>query len=75
MTRGTGNLFQHFTAHKEDFAASSLKSVWSLKYSEDLAYQPSSGWALGEIRRTKVNYTFENLEDQDEVSSESPAFQ
>ncbi len=61
MTRGTGTLFQHFTTRKENFVTFASKSVWSLKHSEELAYQPTSGWGLGEIRRTKENYTFKIL--------------
>ncbi len=34
-----------------------------------------SGWAEEEIRRAKVNFTSENVEGQDEVSSEAPASQ
>ncbi len=37
--------------------------------------QPRSGRAEKEFRRVKVNFTFENLEGQDEVSSEASAFQ
>ncbi len=34
-----------------------------------------SRWAEEEVRRAEVNFTFENLEGQDEVSSEVSAFQ
>ncbi len=34
-----------------------------------------SGWAEETVRRVKVNFTFENFEGQDEVSSETSAFQ
>ncbi len=37
--------------------------------------EPGSGWAEEEARRVKVNFTFENVEGQDEVSSEASAFQ
>ncbi len=33
------------------------------------------GWTEKEIRRVKFNFTFENLEGQDEVSTEAPGFQ
>ncbi len=37
--------------------------------------QAVAGWVDKEIRRAYVNFTFENREDQDEVSSEASAFQ
>ncbi len=37
--------------------------------------KPGLGWAEEEFRRVKVNFTFENVEGQDEVSSEASAFQ
>ncbi len=37
--------------------------------------QSDSGWAEEEFGRVKVNFTFENFEGQDEVSSEASAFQ
>ncbi len=36
---------------------------------------PGSGWAEEEVRRAEANFTFGNLEGQDEVSSEMSAFQ
>ncbi len=33
------------------------------------------GWAEEEFRRVKVNFSFENFEGQDEISSEASAFQ
>ncbi len=39
-----------------------------LQYSIGVPSLPSSGWAEGGIRRVKVNYTFGNLEGQDETS-------
>ncbi len=33
------------------------------------------GWAVIKVRQAKVNFTFENLEGQDEVSSKASAFQ
>ncbi len=35
----------------------------------------SPGWAEGEFRLVKVNFTFANFEGQDEVSSKASAFQ
>ncbi len=37
--------------------------------------QPGSERAEEDVRRAKVNFTFENLEGQNEVSSEVSAFQ
>ncbi len=33
------------------------------------------GWSEEEFRRVKVNFSFENFEGQDEISSEASAFQ
>ncbi len=35
----------------------------------------ASGWAEEEFRRVKINFSFENFEGQDEISSEASAFQ
>ncbi len=33
------------------------------------------GWAEEEFRRVKINFSFENFEGQDKISSEASAFQ
>ncbi len=38
------------------------------EFSVGVPSQPNLGWLEEEIRLTKVNYTFKNLEDKDEVS-------
>ncbi len=57
-----------------DGTAPSSKTTWSLQLSEGVPWQSGSGWAE-EVRRVKVNFTFENVEGQNKVSSEASAFQ
>ncbi len=37
--------------------------------------QPGPGWVEEEVRRVKVNFTFENFEGQDDVRSEASVLQ
>ncbi len=73
MRRDAGNLFQYFRTRTKKCATPSSKTA--RPQSVDASSQPSSGLAGQEIRRTKVNFIFDNLEDQDEVCSDASAFQ
>ncbi len=66
-TRGTDNLFQYFTTQIE-------KAPFLRRRRLDPCSNRSE-WGEEEVRRVKANFTFENLESQDEVSSEASAFQ
>ncbi len=48
--------------------------AWSLQYSIGAPSKPGLGLAKEEMGRTLVNFTFENFEDHNEVSLESPMF-
>ncbi len=54
--------------------APSSKKAWSLQLSVRVP-SGGSGWAEEEFSRVKINFSFENFEGQDEISSEASAFQ
>ncbi len=69
MTRGTSNLLQYLTTRTEN--APLLGPCSNLC----VPPQTGSGWAEEEVRRAQVNFPFDNLEGQNEVSSEASVFQ
>ncbi len=69
-TRGTGNLFQFFTTSTEN---APLLRRRRLGPCSNLPVCPLS--PRRNLQRTKVNFTFEHLEGQDEARSEASAFQ
>ncbi len=55
--------------HAQKMHRSFGKVSLSVQSSVCVLPEPSSGWAEEEIRRAYVNFIFENLEGQDEISS------
>ncbi len=56
-------------------AAPSFKTAWSLQQSVGVPTYTGSGWAEEEFSRVNINFSFENFEGQDEISSEASAIQ
>ncbi len=73
-TRGAGNLFQHFTTRTGRHRSWDEDGL-VLAVIGRCALVVQLGWAEEEVGRVKVNFTFENVEGQDEVSSETSVFQ
>ncbi len=76
MTRlQTPAICSSISRHEQKGTGPASKTALSLQQSADVPSLPGWGWAEDEIRRVKVNLIFENFEGQDDVSSETSAFQ